>query len=140
MARATNGRRSRHSKATNGTSACKCAKSRKVAGKRSKKVVDEDSSSESEEEEEEDSASDCTTEDETEDEEADDKSSDEDTEEEADRNKSKSKKSKKPKKPKKKLAPRGSLATPKNIYRSLKDSDGNWTWVDKYPKASQPST
>ncbi|KAI6350849.1 hypothetical protein MCOR25_010339 [Pyricularia grisea] len=133
MARATNGRRSRHSKATNGTSACKCAKSRKVAGKRSKKVVDEDSSSESEEEEE-DSASDCTTEDETEDEEADDKSSDEDTEEEADRNKSKSKKSKKPKKPKKKLAPRGSLATPKNIYRSLKDSDGNWTWVDKYPK------
>ncbi|WQF82149.1 Putative AAA+ ATPase domain, ATPase, AAA-type, core [Colletotrichum destructivum] len=41
------------------------------------------------------------------------------------------KESKEPKKP---LAPFGSIASPKNIYKSPKDSDGNWTWVDKYPE------
>ncbi|TKW56190.1 ATP-dependent zinc metalloprotease FtsH [Colletotrichum tanaceti] len=39
-----------------------------------------------------------------------------------------------PKEPKKPLAPFGSIASPKNIYKSPKDSDGNWTWVDKYPE------
>ncbi|KAL8396315.1 hypothetical protein RB594_004692 [Gaeumannomyces avenae] len=37
-------------------------------------------------------------------------------------------------KPKEPLAPKGSLSTPKNIYRSAKDSDGNWSWVDHPPK------
>ncbi|KZL82575.1 aaa family protein [Colletotrichum incanum] len=36
--------------------------------------------------------------------------------------------------PKKPLAPLGSIALTKNIYKSPKDSDGNWTWVDKYPE------
>jgi len=30
--------------------------------------------------------------------------------------------------------PAGSVSEVKNIYRSPKDSDGNWTWVDKYPE------
>jgi hypothetical protein len=28
----------------------------------------------------------------------------------------------------------GSISTAKNIYKSAKDKDGNWTWVDKYPE------
>ncbi|OLN92259.1 ATP-dependent zinc metalloprotease FtsH 2 [Colletotrichum chlorophyti] len=36
--------------------------------------------------------------------------------------------------PKKPLAPVGSISTTKNIYRSATDNDGNWTWVDEYPK------
>lgn len=36
-------------------------------------------------------------------------------------------------KPEKVIAPTGSLSTVKNIYRSPKDADGNWTWVDEYP-------
>ncbi|KAI3553712.1 ATPase [Colletotrichum abscissum] len=40
-------------------------------------------------------------------------------------------------KPKKPLAPFGSIASTKNIYKSAKDSDGNWTWVDKYPEDVQ---
>jgi hypothetical protein len=32
------------------------------------------------------------------------------------------------------MAPVGSISTVKNIYRSPKDSDGNWTWVDEYPE------
>jgi len=35
---------------------------------------------------------------------------------------------------KKVLAPLGSVSETKNIYRSPKDDDGNWTWVDKYPE------
>jgi len=35
---------------------------------------------------------------------------------------------------KKVLAPVGSVSETKNIYRSSKDDDGNWTWVDKYPE------
>jgi hypothetical protein len=35
---------------------------------------------------------------------------------------------------KKVLAPIGSVSETKNIYRSPKDDDGNWTWVDKYPE------
>lgn len=31
-------------------------------------------------------------------------------------------------------APVGSLSEIKNIYKSSKDRDGNWTWVDKYPE------
>jgi hypothetical protein len=30
--------------------------------------------------------------------------------------------------------PVGSISTIKNIYKSPKDGDGNWTWVDKYPE------
>ncbi len=30
--------------------------------------------------------------------------------------------------------PVGSVSTVKNIYKSPKDGDGNWTWVDKYPE------
>ncbi|KAL3299600.1 P-loop containing nucleoside triphosphate hydrolase protein [Colletotrichum asianum] len=37
-------------------------------------------------------------------------------------------------KPKEPLAPTGSISSTKNIYASPKDSDGNWTWVDKYPE------
>ncbi|KAK1573298.1 ATPase [Colletotrichum navitas] len=37
-------------------------------------------------------------------------------------------------KPKKPFAPFGSIASTKNIYKSPKDSDGNWTWVEKYPE------
>ncbi|KAF3765659.1 P-loop containing nucleoside triphosphate hydrolase protein [Cryphonectria parasitica EP155] len=33
--------------------------------------------------------------------------------------------------------PVGSVSEVKNIYRSQKDSDGNWTWVDKYPEDAQ---
>ncbi|KAK2028432.1 ATPase [Colletotrichum zoysiae] len=36
--------------------------------------------------------------------------------------------------PKKSFAPFGSIASTKNIYKSPKDNDGNWTWVDKYPE------
>ncbi|WYZ36905.1 hypothetical protein EsH8_II_000411 [Colletotrichum jinshuiense] len=36
--------------------------------------------------------------------------------------------------PKKPLAPFGSISTTKNIYKSPQDSDGNWTWVEKYPE------
>ncbi|KAK3941972.1 ATPase [Diplogelasinospora grovesii] len=35
---------------------------------------------------------------------------------------------------KKPLAPYGSVSSTKNIYRSPKDEDGNWTWVDEYPQ------
>lgn len=31
-------------------------------------------------------------------------------------------------------APIGSVSEVKNIYKSSKDKDGNWTWVDTYPK------
>lgn len=34
----------------------------------------------------------------------------------------------------KSLAPVGSISTVKNIYRSPKDDDGNWTWVEEYPE------
>ncbi|KAF9878751.1 ATPase [Colletotrichum karsti] len=37
-------------------------------------------------------------------------------------------------KPKEPLAPTGSISSTKNIYATPKDSDGNWTWVDKYPE------
>ncbi|KAK0730126.1 P-loop containing nucleoside triphosphate hydrolase protein [Lasiosphaeris hirsuta] len=37
-------------------------------------------------------------------------------------------------KEKKSLEPAGSVSSVKNIYRSPKDDDGNWTWVDKYPE------
>lgn len=30
--------------------------------------------------------------------------------------------------------PVGSITTIHNIYKSAKDKDGNWTWVDKYPE------
>ncbi|KAK3694192.1 ATPase [Podospora appendiculata] len=37
-------------------------------------------------------------------------------------------------KKKKPLPPVGSVSAVKNIYRSPKDADGNWTWVDTYPE------
>ncbi|EFQ31520.1 ATPase [Colletotrichum graminicola] len=37
-------------------------------------------------------------------------------------------------KTKKPFAPFGSIASTKNIYKSPKDSDGNWTWIEKYPE------
>ncbi|KAK1977683.1 ATPase [Colletotrichum cereale] len=37
-------------------------------------------------------------------------------------------------KPKKSFAPFGSIGSTKNIYKSPKDDDGNWTWVEKYPE------
>lgn len=36
--------------------------------------------------------------------------------------------------------PVGSVSEVKNIYRSSKDADGNWTWVNKYPEdAEEPA-
>lgn len=43
----------------------------------------------------------------------------------------------KPKKPTSEVktnVPVGSVSEVKNIYKSSKDKDGNWTWVDKYPE------
>lgn len=36
-------------------------------------------------------------------------------------------------KPKTTNVPVGSVSEVKNIYKSSRDRDGNWTWVDKYP-------
>ncbi|KAK3372305.1 P-loop containing nucleoside triphosphate hydrolase protein [Podospora didyma] len=38
---------------------------------------------------------------------------------------------------KKVLAPVGSVSSAKNIYKSVVDDDGNWTWVDKYPEDAE---
>ena len=33
--------------------------------------------------------------------------------------------------------PAGSMSDVKNIYKSAKDDDGEWTWVDKYPEDAE---
>ncbi|KAK0656210.1 P-loop containing nucleoside triphosphate hydrolase protein [Cercophora newfieldiana] len=89
------------------------AKSKKSKGKKKKSKKDESDDS--------DSASDSASASESESENEEDADEDADGEEEESGEK-------------KVLAPIGSVSEIKNIYRSPKDDDGNWTWVDKYPE------
>lgn len=36
-------------------------------------------------------------------------------------------------------APIGSVSEVKNIYKSSKDKDGDWTWVNEYPDVAEPA-
>ncbi|KAK1750307.1 mitochondrial sorting [Echria macrotheca] len=108
----TNGTKSKSkSKSKSKKSKSKSKKSKK-SKRKSKSKKDESSDSESDSSSESESESEAEDGEETKDEDGDEKADEE----------------------KKVLAPIGSVSEIKNIYRSPKDDDGNWTWVDKYPE------